>query len=140
MVSETLENNNTRSRSVVIGPDLTVSSFSLSTATAAAGGAVTISETVTNQGAGTAAASAMRFYLSVNAVLDASDVLLAPGRAVPQLAGGAASAAATVVTIPYDTTPRSYYVIGQADGDGVVVESVETNNVSTARFIQVTAP
>ena len=141
VVAETLENNNTRSRTISIGPDLAIpSTISLSPSTVAAGAALTISETVTNQGGGPAAASTTRFYLSTNAVLDAADVLLAPGRAVPSLGAGASSAGATVVTIPNDTAARSYYIIAQADADGVVAESLETNNLSPARFIQVTAP
>ena len=39
--------------------------------------------------------------------------------------------------IPADTAPRGYYLIAVADGDGLVVETFETNN-TRARFIQVT--
>ena len=139
-VPETNETNNTRSRSISIGPDLTFSSLSLSPITVAAGGTLTVSDTVTNQGAGIAAPSTTRFYLSTNSALDASDIALAPGRAVVQLSSGAISPGSTSVTIPLDTAPRTYYVIAQADSDGVVAESAENNNVSLIRTIQVTAP
>ena len=55
VVTETNEANNTRSKSISIGPDLTFSSLSLSPITVAAGGTLTVSDTVTNQGAGIAA-------------------------------------------------------------------------------------
>ena len=118
-----------------------MSSFSVSASSVAAGAAVIVSDTVANQGAGVAGPSTTRFYLSTNAALDASDVVLTPGRAVAQLAGGAASPGSTSVTIPADTAPRTYYLIAKADADGGVAESVETNNVSAVRAIQVaTAP
>jgi subtilase family serine protease len=93
---------------------------------------------VTNQGGGGAAASTTRFYLSTNAVLDASDVALGAGRAVPPLAAGASSSGSTSIAIPSNTPPGTYYVIAQADGDGAVAESSESNNVSAARTLQVT--
>jgi subtilase family serine protease len=138
-VSETSETNNSRSRSISIGPDLSFTSLSLSPAIVKAGANLIVSDTVRNQGAGIAAASATRFYLSVNAGLDGSDVALMPSRAVPQLASGASSSGSTSVTIPLNTSPGTYYVIAQADGDGAVAESAETNNVSAVRSIQVTA-
>jgi subtilase family serine protease len=138
-IAETNEVNNTRSKSISIGPDLMISASSLSPLTVAAGGTVNVSDTVTNQGAGGAAPSTTRFYLSTNTVLDAGDVVLAEGRLVPQVDGATASSGSTTVTIPSDTTPRTYYVIAQADGDGTVAESVETNNLSVVRAIQVTA-
>ena len=84
-----------------------------------------------------AAPSTTRFYLSKNATLDAGDVALAPGRTVPDVAGGLSRSGSTPVTIPLGTVPGSFYVLAKADGDGVVSESVETNNVA-ARAIQVT--
>ena len=138
-VSETSETNNTRSRSIVIGPDLFFTSLTLSPATLPAGTNVTVSDTVKNQGAGIAAASTTRFYLSTNSSLDGSDLALTPSRAVPPLASGDSSSGSTSVTIPLNISPGTYYVIAQADGDGVVAESAETNNVVAIRSIQVTA-
>jgi subtilase family serine protease len=137
-VAEAVETNNTRSRSIGIGPDLMISTMSVSSASVPAGALVNVTETVTNQGAEIAAASTTRFYLSQNSTLDGSDVALAPGRSVPDLAGSASNSGTTPVTIPLGTVPGSFYVLAKADGDGVVGESVETNNV-TARAIQVTA-
>ena len=138
-VGETNETNNTRSKAISIGPDLTFSSLSLSPATVAAGANIVVTDTVTNQGGAVAPPSTTRFYLSTNVTLDAGDVVLGPGRSIPQLAVGASSSGSTTVTIPAATFPATYYVIAQADGDGVVAESVENNNVSAIRSIQVIA-
>jgi subtilase family serine protease len=139
-VSETNETNNSRSRSITIGPDLTFTSLSLSPTSLPAGANLTVSDTVRNQGAGIAAASTTRFYLSTNTSLDGGDGALMPSRAVPQLADGASSSGSTSVNIPSNTAPGLYYVIAQADSDGVVAESSETNNVAVIRSIQVTGP
>jgi subtilase family serine protease len=136
---ETSETNNTRSKSITIGPDLTFSSLSLSPAIVAAGANLVVTDAVTNQGGAVAPPSTTRFYLSTNVTLDAGDVVLSAGRLVPQLAVSASSSGSTTVAIPAATVPGTYYVIAQADGDGVVAESVETNNVSAIRAIQVTA-
>src|SRR4029450_3010126 len=53
-VDETLETNNTKSRSISIGPDLMISTVSVSSASVPAGAFVTVTDTVTNQGAGMA--------------------------------------------------------------------------------------
>ena len=74
----------------------------------------------------------------MNAVLDVGDLLLAPGRAVPGIGGGTSSMGSTSVTIPAGTAAGSYYVFAKADGDGTVGESLESNNASAARLIQVT--
>jgi len=136
-ISETQETNNTRLRSISIGPDLIISSVLVWSASVPAGAVVNVTDTVTNQGADAAAPTITRFYLSKNGILDTGDVALAPGRAVPDIVGGASNSGVTPLTIPPGTTPASYYVLAKADGDGVVGESLETNNV-TARAIQVT--
>jgi hypothetical protein len=60
-------------------------------------------------------------------------------RLVPQLAVAASSSGSTTVVIPAATVPGTYYVIAQADADGIVAESVESNNVSAIPSIRVTA-
>ena len=126
---ETAEWNNTRARTVAIGPDLTISAFNVP-ATAAAGQAVTVSDTVKNQGAAGAGSSATSFYLSLNATFDASDTLLETTRTVPALDAGASHSGTSSITIPAGTAVGSYYLIARADGTGAVPESSETNNTS----------
>src|SRR5262249_1048172 len=79
-----------------------------------------------------------RFYLSINAALDASDILLDGTHAVPALAPGASHTASTVVTIPASIATGSYYLFAKADGDNTVPETQESNNTS-ARMIQIGA-
>lgn len=137
-IAETNETNNSRWRSISIGPDLSFSSLSLSPISLAAGANLSITDKVTNQGGGVASPSATRFYLSTNATLDGADGVLG-GRLVPELAAAASNSGSTTVAIPGATVPGTYYVIAQADGDGAVAETVETNNVSVIRSIQIIA-
>ena len=74
-IPESSETNNTRTIVIQIGPDLAVSALT-APATAAAGGAISVSDTTKNQGGGTAGASTTRFYWSTNLSLDASDQVI----------------------------------------------------------------
>jgi subtilisin family serine protease/uncharacterized membrane protein len=136
--SETQELNNITARLVQIGPDLIVSTSTVSPYTVAAGGSVTISDTVLNQGGGSGGASTTRFYLSANTRLDATDVLLDGSRLVPGLAAGSSSTGSTTVTIPAATPPAYYYVLVIGDADNSVPEVTETNNV-LIKTVQVTS-
>jgi subtilase family serine protease len=126
-VPETLETNNVRYTTIYIGPDLTVSLFT-GPATATAGGTVTVTETVKNLGAETAAPSTTRYYLSVNAALDASDTPLEATRDVPSLIPNTVSTGSTTLTLPAGVSGK-YYLLAVADGNAVIVESSEVNNV-----------
>jgi subtilisin family serine protease/subtilase family serine protease len=126
-VPENVETNNVRaSGSIKIGPDVAVSALTVP-ASAAAGVAFSISETTLNQGAGRAAATTTRFFLSTNSSLDAADVLIG-GRDVPELAPGASNAGSTSVTVPASTPGGSYYVIASADAPKTLAETSESNN------------
>src|SRR4030042_4799979 len=99
-VTETNETNNTLARSILIGPDLVVSSFT-APSTGGSPGTITVSVTTKNNGGGaTTVTSTTGFYLSANSTWDAADTLL-DTRSVPVLAAGATSTAtSTVTTIP----------------------------------------
>jgi subtilase family serine protease/subtilisin family serine protease len=131
-VVETNESNNITIRNVQIGGDLVVSTPTLP-ATAGAGTTIVVSETTTNKGAGTIAASVTRFYMSATLAIDASAVLLSGSRAIPELAGGASSAGSTSVLIPTVAT-GSYYLIAKADADNAVIETQEANNTAARAF------
>jgi subtilase family serine protease len=128
LIAETSELNNTSVRTVQIGPDLVIATWTIPGA-AAPGVPFTVSDTVRNQGGGAAGVSTTRFYLSSNAVLDASDVLLG-SRSVPALAAGATSTGPTTLTLPADTAVGAYYILISADDDAAVAETVETNNTA----------
>ena len=137
VVSETSETNNTASRSIGIGPDLIVSTAS-APGNVVAGSTITVTDTVVNQGAGAAATTSTRFYLSTNPSLDGADIALGQVRAVAVIDGGGSSTGSTAITIPAGTTPAFYYLLIKADGDNGVAESYENNNLS-ARTMWITA-
>ena len=83
-IAEALENNNTSPRTIKIGGDLVVSSLT-APAMAGAGTVISVTDTTTNQGTATVAASTTRFYLSANWQLDAGDTELAGTHPVPPL-------------------------------------------------------
>jgi subtilase family serine protease len=133
IVTETAETNNTYFGAIKIGPDLTVSTMSAPSA-GGAGQTIAITDTTKNQGGGTSSPSRTQFFLSADASLGASDILLG-SRDVPSLAAGASSSGSTTALIPAGTAAGSWYIIAKADGEGVVAESAETNN-TYARLIK----
>jgi subtilase family serine protease len=135
-ITESVETNNTRAGILVrVGPDLVVSALT-APATAIAGGPMNVSDTTANLGAGGAGASATSFYLSINLVLDAADVLLG-NRPVGSLAPSAAEPASTVLMMPPGTAAGAYFVLAKADGGAAVLETQETNNVKSSGSIGV---
>ncbi len=125
--SETNETNNWRaSPAILIGTDLTVM-FVAAPSKAAAGAAVTISDTTRNNGAGPSGTSTTGFYLSSDSTYESSDVLLG-SRSIVSLATGSSSFGSTSVTIPAGTIAGNYYIIAVADSGGTESETNETNN------------
>jgi len=130
-VPETDETNNTTTRAIQIGGDLTVSAL---TVQVTSGGALVVSDTTTNSGGAPVAASVTRFYLSNDSILDASDTVLG-ARSVPALDGAVSDSGTTTVAA---VGAGVYYIIAKADADNVVTESQETNN-TTVRQVTVGA-
>jgi subtilase family serine protease len=128
-VVETNETNNTHAQAISVGPDLKVT-VSSTTWPVTAGTAALVTDTVRNAGGNEAAASILRYYLSVNSWLDAGDVTLVESRSIGVLGPDASTTAQTSVTIPAGTAPGYYYLIAVADADGSVAESVEWNNTN----------
>jgi subtilase family serine protease len=127
VVAETREDNNSYTRAIGIGPDLDITSFK-GPNSAKPGQSITLSDNTKNIGAGVANPSLTQFYLSTNATIDASDVLLG-SRSVPALAGGSGSYGSTTVMIPEGTAIQRWYIIAVADGGEVVAEISESNNI-----------
>ena len=127
VVVETLDGNNTAFRTIQIGPDLTVP-FVISPWTATAGSTIAITDRTSNLGGEPAGASTTALYLSSNVFLDGGDVRLGT-RAVPAVASGGWHQGTTQVTLPTGLSTGLYYLIVQADADGVVDETLETNNL-----------
>jgi Fungalysin metallopeptidase (M36)/CARDB/Fungalysin/Thermolysin Propeptide Motif len=134
-IAETVETNNGRFDTISIGPDLTVSALT-APSSAAAGNAISATDTVKNIGADTAAASVTRFYLSLNTLLDAGDTALAAERAVPAIVVNGVNSGTTSVTIPSGLS-GTYYLIAVANGYGTAAEASTTNN-TRVRAITIT--
>jgi subtilisin family serine protease/uncharacterized membrane protein len=125
-VPEDVETNNTSSRSIQIGSDLTVAALS-APAVAGAGPSIVISDTTANLGGGPAEASQTRYFLSANSSLDATDVPLG-GRGIAALGPGASNAGNATAVIPDATPTGNWYIIATADAPDAVRETSETNN------------
>jgi subtilase family serine protease len=128
--AETSETNNVAFRSLQVGPDLVTSLFS-APSKGGAGLTIDVTDTILNQGAGGAAASAVRYYLSPNVLLDNKATLLTAARAVPALQPGETSTGTTTLTVPASMLAGPYFLFAAADGDGLVAEAQESNNTAT---------
>ena len=109
----------------LLQPNLRVATIKAPTS-AASGSSFSLTDTTKNDGPGSADASHTAIWLSTNKTLG-GDTQLAT-RAVPSLAAGAVSTKATPVTLP-TVAPGVYYLIVQADTDGEVAETSETDNL-----------
>ncbi len=125
-VAELSETNNNKSKSIKIGPDLSVYSLS-APSSAVRGSTINVNDTTKNSGGGSSGSSTTRFYLSTNTTYDAGDTSVG-SRAVPSLAAGASNAGSTSVNIPSGIATGAYYIIARSDADGVVAETNEANN------------
>jgi hypothetical protein len=110
------------------GPDLVETSLSNPPASAAPGGTFSATDTVKNQGGGSAGGSTTRYYLSLDTVKGSGDVRLSGSRSVPALASGATSSGTVSVGIPSSIAGGSYYLLACADDLGAVSETNESNN------------
>src|SRR6185369_17966758 len=132
VVTETTEDNNcfvnTSSTVTVTRPDLVESTVSAPPATKARGTSFPVTDTVQNLGAVASGASVTRYYLSLDAVKSAGDLLLTGSRGVPALAAGASHSGPVTVTIPAATPPNIYFLLACADAPSTVAEINETNN------------
>lgn len=141
VISESVETNNVAYVAVTIATpaiDLVIQSQSASPTTVFAGNNITTFCTIYNQGNTAASSSNVGYYLSTDAAWDAADVYLSfsSGSTLGALSSFNYSPS---VTIPAATAPGTYYVLYFADYSGVVTESNELNNVSSAT-ITVTTP
>jgi subtilase family serine protease len=132
VVAESNETNNTRTLTLRIGPDLVVASAT-APARAAAGASIDVTETTQNIGTGSAPGSVTGFYLSTNALLDASDFPVG-SRPVPALGPGATSMRTTTVTLPA-VAPGTWYLLANADDGRAITETTETNNTRSVTIL-----
>jgi subtilase family serine protease len=137
-VAESSETNNMKvSGAIRLGPDLLVTALT-APASAAAGTAISVSDTTKNQGGGSSDVSVTRFYLSLNALVDTGDAVLGE-RAVPILGSNGTSNGNTTLLLPSGTAAGTYYVIAAADGPGTIRETTDANNTKVSGTVKVGA-
>ncbi len=120
-------------------PDLIETSVSNPPSSASSGGSFSATDTVKNQGSGSAGSSITSFYLSTDTAKGGGDILLTGSRSVPSLAINETNTGTIVVTIPSSTASGSYYLLACADDTNVVAESNESNNcIASATKVSVT--
>jgi subtilase family serine protease len=109
--------------------DFAISNISISSNTIDVGLSTNVSCILRNQGGASSSTSNLAFYLSSDASIDASDIVLATSNG-GTLAAAAASNRSAVLTIPANTTPGTYYLILFADYTLSENEFLESNNLS----------
>ncbi|HEY5921606.1 MAG TPA: CARDB domain-containing protein, partial [Kofleriaceae bacterium] len=120
-------------------PQLVASSLS-APATGAAGTAVSLTWTVTNEGGATEPAFNDEVYLSSDATLGAGDVLLAgsPTARITPVLGGTSYTVTKTATVPF-ALPGNYHLIVKTDSGNGILETIETDNTTAVPF-EVLAP
>ena len=110
-------------------PDLLLTQIGASPSSVAAGGNLSLTASIANQGAGPAASSAVGYYLSTNRLLDASDRLLGIS-AGAALGTGLNDTRQLTATVPANVPVGAYYVLFVADPLNAEAETDETNNLA----------
>ncbi len=111
--------------------DLLPLTVSFQPAAAVAGTAISVSDTIKNQGGGSAHDFQVGIYLSTDATIGAGDRLLG-FRTIGSLASGASSSGGGSLTVPVDTPAGSYFIGAWVDDAAHVNELAESNNTFTA--------
>lgn len=139
VTAESNESNNAlagATMTISSGPDLVMTAVS-GPASAPRGTSITVSNSILNQGTGTATnSSTVGIYLSTDAVITTADRRIGT-RSIPALAVGVTSTASSAVTIPSTLAAGNYYIGVIADYSNTVKESVETNNSRTGNTLLV---
>ncbi len=115
---------------VVAGPDLVETAVSTNppAPTTAPGTTFSVTDTVKNLGGIASAPSTTRYYLSLDGVKTADDILLTGSQGVPGLAAGASHTGTVKVTIPAATPLNAYFLLACADDLSKAVETNDGNN------------
>jgi subtilase family serine protease/subtilisin family serine protease len=132
-IPETNESNNCRASVATLqvtpaSADLVVSPVEDPSANTLSGGSFRVTDITRNVGAANAGASTTRYYLSLDTIRNAGDILLTGARGIPPLAPGQFSTDTVTVFIPAGTAAGAYYLLACADDLGVVAETNESNN------------
>ena len=118
-------------------PDLIVSALNGSPSSLAQGDALAINATVLNQGSAASGATDLKYYLSADMTVAASDYLIGTV-SVNALAAGGSQLFQTLVNIPGSLPDGNYYLGAIVDEANNVSEDDETNNTCVAGGSQFT--
>lgn len=133
---ETSETNNALTGSTIAvtpGADLLMTAVSGPTS-ATRGNTVSISTTVKNQGAGSAASFSVGIYLSTDATITTSDTRIGT-RSISSLGAGSSSTGSKSLTLSTSLTAGTYYLGAIADYSNARPETNETNNARTGNLL-----
>ena len=135
-VSESDEGNNCSASSATVAvtrPDLVVAAVTDPPAYTSPGKKFTATDSVVNQGGYVSTTSGTRYYLSLDDVRSAGDILLTGHRPVPALAPTAVSTGASEsLTVPGTTALGLYFLVVCVDENAKNLELSETNNCAVA--------
>jgi trimeric autotransporter adhesin len=131
-LTETSETDNVAALALsVVNSNVDLSIYSPAGATTVIrGNTLALSTTVYNGGNAVSGTFSQGYYLSKNTTLESGDLFLGWTNATSAAAGNYTYPSLTV-TIPDTVTPGSYYVLHVADYDNKVLETNETNNLSS---------
>lgn len=134
VVPESNETNNTSSFAITVNsmPDLKVSNFKITPASANPGDSVRVEYLVSNQGTDNAGAHTEEIRLSKDGMFGNQDDVVLRTDQVGVLRPGDNSRASIDVRIPASTVPGSYILGILVDTRNAVAESDETNNVASS--------
>jgi len=141
-IAEQDENNNVISRSFISAqPNLTTTAFSFSPVAVNAGGAITLSGTVSNNGAfATPSSVKVNFYLSTNPSGPNLNLLLL-STTIAALGAGQSNNFSFTGAVPLNTAQGSYYVWISLDPENTINETNENDNLLfSTTLLTVNAP
>jgi len=101
-------------------------------ATAVPASSFLVTDTVQNQSRYAAGSSRTLYYLSLDPLKSAGDILLGGGRTLPGLVPHGVSTGTVSVLIPSTTPVGTYFLLACADAAGLVAESDDTDNCRAA--------
>ncbi|QLE54695.1 CARDB domain-containing protein [Nostoc sp. TCL26-01] len=136
-VAETSETNNLVAKAITINgpkPDLIIQNISVpSLIDPGNSGVITFNYQLANIGTASAATSTTKFYLSKDASLSSDDTLLGYDQNYfySGLSPNTYSAESYIAIINSNTFSGNYYLLFQADANGVISESNESNNIAS---------
>jgi hypothetical protein len=94
------------------------------------GSTITVTDRVENFGTRSAENVTVRYHLSKNTTLEASDAVIGE-RTIAALVAGATDLGTSPVTIPTGIPGGSYVIIAKADATDAIIEANEKNNTKT---------